>query len=432
MKKIALIVLTIVLAIGGIQAQDAKKQMKKASKLFGSYSLDPNANQEKLGEAYQLIDEALKDETVASEAKAWLIKGKILNEMSNEEVKRKILDPNYKIANENVALDAYEAFNNGFTLAEKSYRKKEALKALLETENHLNNFGIYAFQDKEYPKAFSNFDAATGLYKVLSANEKGDDSRLNDPAIYSEHIFYTAVSAFYGDMPEKAKPYFKELYNANSEEPMVYEALFTIESKNDEALGLSYLEKGRELFPNNTGLLFAEINYYVKKGELEKMIDKLEVALELEPDNVSIYTTLGSVYDNLSSKAMEVDDAEAIKLNFDKALSYFNKALELEADNFDAVYSIGALYYNSAANMTKEINKYANDFSKEGTKKYNDVKAKMDGLFEESLPYFQKAEQLNPNDASVLQALSEIYARKNMLDKSVEYKERIEALGGAN
>ena len=78
--------------------------------------------------------------------------------------------------------------------------------------------------------------------------------------------------------------------------------------------------------------------------------------------------------------------------------------------------------------MTKEINKYANDFSKEGTKKYNEIKAEMDGLFELSLPFFLKAEGINPTDPGVLQALSEIYARKNMLDESLEYKARIEAL----
>ena len=202
-----------------------------------------------------------------------------------------------------------------------------------------------------------------------------------------------------------------------------------IESETNEEEALSYLAAGRTKFPQNTGLLFAEINHYVKKGEMEKMIDKLETALELEPDNVSIYTTLGSVYDNLSTKSTEEGDKENAQVNFDKALGYFNKALELEPENFDAIYSIGALYYNAAANMTKEINEFANDFSKEGTKKYNEIKAVMDNKFEESLPYFEKAEKLNPNDGSVLQALSEIYARKNMLDKSVEYKERIEALG---
>jgi tetratricopeptide (TPR) repeat protein len=429
MKKIVLIALSLLVASVGLQAQDSpKKMMSKASKYFGSYSLDPAANKEKLGEAYEMITLALEDEEIAGEAKAWLIKGKILNEMANEEVKRKILDPNYAIVNKNSAFEASEALMHGFSIAEKGYRQKDALKSLIDTENHLNNFGIYAFQERDYAEAYLNFDKATRVYRMLKENEAGEDSRLNDPAVYNEHIFYTGVSAYYGDLSEEAKPYFLELYNAGSDEPLVYEALFTIAEEQDEQEALGYLNTGREKFPNNTGLLFAEINHYVRKGELEKMIGKLEMALELEPDNVSIYTTLGSVYDNLTSKAMEAEDEEAIKVNFDKALGYFEKATEMEPDNFDAIYSIGALYYNSAANMTKEINKYANDFSKEGTKKYNEAKEKMDALFEKSLPYFEKAESINPDDPGVLQALSEIYARKNELEKSMEFKKRLEGL----
>jgi tetratricopeptide (TPR) repeat protein len=430
MKKILFIAMGLIFVLSGMQAQSAKKLLSKASKYYSNYQLDPANNQGKLEEAIIMVDQALEDGEVAADAKGWLVKGKILNELANEEVKKKILDPNYEIKRSKCAMNAFESLDKALSMAEKKYRQKDALKAMLETENHLNNFGIYAFQEKEYDKAYENFDAATGLYKLLKANEKGEDSRLNDPAIYSEHLFYTAVSAYYGGLEDKAKPYFLELFEAGSEEPLVYEALFSIDSQNDEALALSYLEAGRQKFPNNTGLLFAEINYYVKKGELEKMIDKLEQALELEPDNVSIYTTLGSVYDNLCSKAMEADDDETAKVNFDKALSYFNKATEMDPNNFDAIYSIGALYYNKAANMTKEINKYADDFSKEGTKKYNEVKAKMDGLFMESLPYFLKAEEINPNDPSVLQALSEIYARENELEKSREYKARLEALEG--
>ena len=337
MKRILLMAMTVVLAIGGTMAQTPSKMMKQASKLFGSYNLDPAANKDKLGEAYDLINQSLEDSVIASDTKAWLVKGKILNELSNEEVKRKILDPNYQIVNDANPLEAFEALQKALELAQKSYQTKDALKALMETENHLNNFGIYAFQDKEYPKAFMNFDAAAKVFEIQKKNEKAEDSRLNDPSVYSEHVFYTGVSAYYGEMPDKAKPYFLELFEAGTQEPLVYEALFTIDSESDPDQALKYLEAGREKFPNNTGLLFAEINYYVRAGELVKMIDKLEKALELEPDNVSIYTTLGSVYDNLSMKASEAENDSLTKEYFDKSLGYFNVALEKEPENFDAL-----------------------------------------------------------------------------------------------
>ena len=62
-------------------------------------------------------------------------------------------------------------------------------------------------------------------------------------------------------------------------------------------------------------------------------------------------------------------------------------------------------------------------------KKYNAIKAEMDGYFKEALPYFLKAEELDPKDQNTMIALKEIYAREGQLDKSAEYKAKLEALG---
>ena len=94
-----------------------------------------------------------------------------------------------------------------------------------------------------------------------------------------------------------------------------------------------------------------------------------------------------------------------------------------DPQNFDATYSIGALYYNKAASMTSELNKLSNDFSAAGTKK---IQCHQIGngrnFFEQGLPFFQKAEELDPNDLNTMIALKEIYARKGKMDKAAEYK----------
>lgn len=427
MKKIFLVFIGIMLINYVSFAQDAEKDMKKAARYLSSYNLDPAANPGKLQESYQLITNALNDTLVSGTSRGWILKGKILNELAADDIKKKLIDPKYVLAMPNAAIDAKVALEKGIELSLKKHEAKEAITALTDTENHLNNIGIYAFQEKDYKAAFANFSAAAKIFEIFKSNGEEKTSRLFDPAIRNEHFFYTGIAGFYGDNKQDAAPYFEELFKNGSNEPFVYEALFNI-YEEDEQKSLVYLNKGRELFPNNTGLLFAEINHYVKKGEMEKMISKLENALELEPDNVSIYTTLGSVYDQLCTKASEADEKEKAKEYFDKSLTYFNQALKLDPNYFDAIYSIGALYYNSAANMTKELNKFANDYSKEGTKKYNEIKTTMDALFDQALPFFQKAESLNANDPGVLQALSEIYARKNVLDKAQQYKERLDAL----
>jgi len=175
--------------------------------------------------------------------------------------------------------------------------------------------------------------------------------------------------------------------------------------------------------------LFAEINYYLKVGKLDVLTDKLKAAIAKEPDNVSVYTTLGNVYDQLNQKERAAGNIEKADEYFNSAFDYFTQALAKDSKNFDATYSQGALYYNKAASMTTKLNELGNDYSSAGTKKYNAIKAEMDGYFTQALPYFLKAEELDPKDQNTMIALKEIYAREGKLEKSAEYKAKIEALG---
>ena len=241
-------------------------------------------------------------------------------------------------------------------------------------------------------------------------------------------MYITAASGYYGDKKEAAKPIFKTLFDLNSDKALVYEALFNIGLENKDPEAVKYLDKGRELFPDDSGLLFAEINYYLQEGKLDELTGKLKSAIEKEPNNASIYITLGNVYDQLTQKELEAGNTAKADEYFGLAMDYYNQTLEKDPDNFDAVYSQGALYYNKAAGMTEQINELSNDFSAAGTKKYDALKGEMDGYFGQALPYFEKAEKMNGKDLNTLVALREIYARTNQLDKVGPLKARIEAI----
>ncbi len=148
----------------------------------------------------------------------------------------------------------------------------------------------------------------------------------------------------------------------------------------------------------------------------------------MEPNNVSLYTTMGSVYDNLYQNEVTAGNKVKAEEYAASALDYFNQALAKDPDNVDALYSIGALFYNKAAAMTQELAKLADDYSRAGTEKYNAKQAEMITQFDLALPYFQKSEMINPNDRNTLIALKEIFAKKNDLDTSNEFKARLEKL----
>ena len=67
----------------------------------------------------------------------------------------------------------------------------------------------------------------------------------------------------------------------------------------------------------------------------------------------------------------------------------------------------------------------ANDYSKEGTAKYEKLKKEVEELFAEALPYFKRVEKIDPSDRNTLIALKEIFARQNDFETSSAFKDRL-------
>jgi len=427
MKKLALGLLSLFLVVGSINAQEGKKALKKGGKLLAKYGTNAVSNADVLDEGLMLVEKAFENEEVSGKAKYYNMLGEAYNQVASGQINAKLIDPTFEITHGQYGIKAYESFKKAYEMAEKGGEKKKAMKGLQANEGHLNNIAIYYFQTPDYANAFEYFNSAIEVYKLINAN--GGESRLDVEADKMDHYFYTGAAGYYGEKGMAAVPVLEELVAMGTDKGLVYEGLYNIYTKaEDKAKAISYLEKGREMFPDDTGLLFAEINYYLTEGKLDVLTGKLKTALEKEPDNITIYTTLGNVYDQLNQGERTAGNTEKADEYFDEALSYYSQALEKDPTNFDAVYSQGALYYNKAASLTGAINELANDFSAAGTKKYDALKATMDGYFGDAMPYFLKAEGMNGKDLNTLIALKEIHARKNEMDKVAEYKAKIEAL----
>jgi len=434
MKKLILGLMAILL-ITAAYAQDGKKAIKEANKAFGAYNLDPTGNKAKLQEAVEQINIALEDAEVAQDPASWDTKGKIYNEIANQIVAVRQLgmgsmDDLPKV--EYPAMEAAKAFMKAYELAEKKWQSKDALKGFQISQGNLSNMGIFLYEDQDFKGAFESFKMTVTLHDLLK--KEGEKSTLEVEDDYNNQIYITGLAALNAEQPDAAAEYFQKLYDMKYDKPAIYEALYKIKAEKDVEAAYEYLEEGRKKYPDDISLLFAEINHFLRIEKLDELISKLEQAIQKEPENVSLYSTLGNVYDNLHQKEAQAGNVDKGQEYFDKALSYYNQAVEKDPNYSDAVYSIGALYYNKAAAMTLELNKYADDYSKEGLKKYEALKEKIFKEFDKALPHFQKAEALNPNDMNTLIALKEIYARKDDLKMSDEFKTRLEKVqaGEAN
>jgi len=416
MKKFLFGLFSLLLVAGTISAQDGKKALKTATKAYGAYNLDPTKNLDKMQEAIDALEIASAASEVNGSSKVWQLKGDLFNSVYRNYATLRQLDPSTKKGVADAAVQAYGAYQKALELSQKKYETKDAVKGLAEVQSYLVGEGAEAYEAQDYATAYSAFKSALDAQSLLT--DQGEAGIFGDPAGYNDQLYYTGLAALNAQDLEAAKPLFNQLRDAGYDKPAVYEALYKIATTGDDIDSdgaLAILNEGREKFPDDVSLLFNEINHYLKEGKLDELTG-------------SLYSTLGNVYDNLYQKELAANNEAKATEHFDAAFKNYNKALELKPGFFDAVYSIGALYYNRAAATTTSMNALADDYSKAGLKKYDEFRKRMLTQFDEALPFFKQAEVLNPSDRNTLIALKEIFARKDDLATSTEFKTRLETL----
>ncbi|MBR9921733.1 MAG: hypothetical protein GYB31_12915 [Bacteroidetes bacterium] len=436
MKKLFFSLIAMMMVAGASFAQDAGKDLRKATRALSAYHLDPTNNASKLDEAKDLIDSAIKSDEVNKDPKAWIAKGEIYNGLVQKEYNMLmqglvVKDTAYTLPEDitDTAAEAVRSFNTGAKLAEKKSETRDAYKGLAETASYLQEFGNRYLQTNEFAKAYQPLQLVLEIHENSVA--AGEDAILQTDEDVSNNKYIVAYCASVSGKADMAKKYFQELVDEGFGEPGVYAAYVNMlmrEETPDNTKIEAVLDKGKNMFPGDTDLLFAEINYYLRQGRLDELTGKLQTAIEKEPDNATLYSTLGNVYDQLFQQELEAGNDEKSSEYFDQALKYYNLAVEKDPEYVEAVYSIGALYFNEAAAVSKELIELESDFSPDGIKRYESKKEEMMGLFDKALPYFKEAEAKNPNDINTLIALREIFARKDDIEKSNEFKARMERI----
>jgi len=432
MKKFLFPFMGFLLLAGFAQAQeDGAKLAKQAGKALSAYNIDPTANAAKLDEARQKIDQALTMPDAQALASAWLTKGDVYNTLLMKDMAKRMIPGNEKapLMGDNDALQAFDGYKKAFeNPTAKKYEKSDAIKGISQVEGHLINIGVTKYEAQQYEKAFNSFQASLQAHDMLAASQQ--KSVLDDKEQLENQVYITALAAQLAKKNDDALKYYNQLYAQGNAKPAIYEGIYNIKNESGDTAGAEkILAEGRAKYPEDTGLLFAEINVYLKKGKLDELTSSLKKAIEKEPTNTALYVTLGNVYDNLyQTMSKEKNEAKA-KEYFDNARSYYTQAMEKDPKNVDAVYSLGALYYNKAAVRTQELNAMPEDYSSAGLKKLQAMKDEVMGLFDQALPYFQKAESLDANDLNTLIALNEIYARKED-ELSLEFKKRLDLVRG--
>ncbi len=434
MKKILFTLTTLIFSVALFAQEDPEKALNKAGRALTTYNMNPIDNSGKLKEAMDMIEIAANGEATKGNVKTWQVRGEIYSALADEDVKMISLQPKgaepFKLKYPDAAMKSAESFIKAVELSQKKYETKDALKGIQELSLKLNMYGNNHLTRSDYANSYKTFDMMLTLNDLVKKN--------NEPAIVPDSIigeqkYLIAYCANLSGDKAKAKMVFKELYDAGTNEPGVYAQYFTLRKEEGDADAIKILETGRSKFPDNTEILFAEINYYLETKQYEKLEIKLKEAIAKEPNNPSVRAALGNVYLELFNKEFAVNkDSELAQSHFNNSISYFEQAIQIKPDMFDALYSIGSLYFNKAVVLIKSSNDLP--ATKEGIAQSKKMEEEAKALMNKGLPHFQKAESMEPNDLNTLIALTEIYARLSDFDKSKEFKSRQQVVrdGGKN
>jgi tetratricopeptide (TPR) repeat protein len=428
MKRILPLFLFLMIGALSLNAQDdAKKMMRKADRALARYNIDQSANKDDLDKAKDLINQAVKDSEYSKVAEAWVIKGQVYDAYANMDLKTQITNPNAAPQYPDAPYVSYDAYMNAMQYAEKSRYKNDALDGLKNVAQFMSMEGNAYLSTQEYDKAYKPLDKLLAIHQIMVRND--EDPVFQSEADFNQQKYVVSVCAAQAGDAERSKELLVELYEKSYEQSAVYSMLFDMYNKEGNTeKAAEVLNKGKELFPDDSQLLFAQINYYIQNEKYDELEASLKQAIAAEPNNASVRSALGNVYTKLFNDNLEAGNEEDALKYKAQAIDYYEQALEIEPESFDALYSVGSIYFNEAATLTQQMGELG--MSKEDQKKYDELKETTEKLFNTALPYFKKAERINPGDQGMLIALKEIYARTGDFETSNEFKKRLEKVQG--
>jgi hypothetical protein len=138
---------------------------------------------------------------------------------------------------------------------------------------------------------------------------------------------------------------------------------------------------------------------------------------DIKKKDIEFYLALASTY----SEVYNADKKKNVKY-FDLTRDTYMQVLVWDKDNYTANYNLGLLYWNKGVDMMYDIDYDINLDS------VMEVQNHSVDLFKESLPFAQKAYEIEPKREETLIVLSGIFYSLNDFQKSKAYQQMLEDL----
>ncbi len=292
---------------------------------------------------------------------------------------------------------AYDDFMKAYTLAQREPLNR------IDTSLYYNA-GLMMVSNGDFKTAIKHFEELIEMgYKGISFEGKNVQSGKFE-MFPNERIAQAAIEQGSHTDLRQSEEVTSELYK-----------MLALSYRNDDRIDdyKTTITKARELFPDNEELIREELSIFLDNEEYEKAIANIDASLKNDPNNPLFQYIKGTLYYS------NVKD-------MDKAQEAYQAALDLDPDHADANYMMGVLLIERANEYVEKMNKLTT--SAADTKKYEKLKAEQKEIFNKAKPYFEKANEVNPDDLDVLRAMQQVYFKTGNKDKALEIGEKIKTL----
>jgi len=301
---------------------------------------------------------------------------------------------------------ANDAFKNkNYTVAAKDFEK--VYKMSPKDTTYLYYAAISAVTVEDYDTALDYYIQLknigyTGIkMNYLATNiETGDEDSFNDK---TQRDFSVKAKLHNNPRDEKTE-------SSKAEIVKNIALIYVSQGENEKAIGA--MADARAENPDDLGLLLAEANVHLKMGNKDKFKELMEEATEKDPDNAELLYNLGVL-------ATEAGDNK-------EAIDFYERALVINPSYVDAYNNLAVVILAGEADIVEEMNNLGT--SSADNKKYDELKAKRTGLYEEAVPYLEKALELKATNIDAARTLMNIYSAIGETDKFKVMKAKVEEL----
>ena len=284
-------------------------------------------------------------------------------------------------------------------------------KMMLEyyKQQELVKYGIYLNEQRDYAGAYHAFKMHIDMPELAMMQDPKIQKEMPRDTTLEQYTYYAGIFAVQSEMHEEAVAIFEQMkegeYEAISVNQFLYQEYVALK---DTAKFVQTLQDAIVRFPGEPWFLQNLINHYIFSGQEQTAVEYLAKAIEREPNVAQYHHIKGNLDENLG--------------NEEAALADFDEALRCDPTLADAMAGKGRVYYNKAVKLN-EAAATIND-----NKAYKKALEEMNAVFKQSLPFFEKAHEMDPANRDYIIVLKGLYYRFHNDAKYEEMSEKLNNL----